>query len=354
MPILSSLIFLLKPDLIPFNITALTGVFSSVLFAYAAMHYQLLDILPIARREIFHEIESALVITRNDGMIIDCNQAFAQIYDNDRKSIIGKDFSFILYLPHELPDQHNSLLNIKKELTTAQSILVREIKIQTSSGIKHFEVIVQPVFSDRKKLLGRLYRLTDLSRERQLRQLLAEQNSQLETANQSLTKRAQLASDIKRMTIRNQLARELHDQLGHTIIMTISALEKIEKMADEESRWNELRNLQSHLEDLLQKSNEEEANSADDNQNIGRIFEILKQENKRSSLVLVTDLQGSAALIPANHNHELLQICREAITNAVKHGNANQVNIFLKISDSHYDLIIVDDGEGNPGYSNGF
>jgi PAS domain S-box-containing protein len=353
LPVIASLLFILDLNILPFDVTALISVFSSVLFAYSAMHYQLLDILPIARREIFHEIESALVITRNDGMIIDCNQAFAQIYDSDRKSIIGKDFSLLLYLPGDLTSEHNSLISINKELTTALTKIDREIKIQTNSGLKHFEVIVQPIYG-RKKLIGRLYRLTDLSREKQLRQMLSDQNKQLESANQSLTKRAQLASDIKRMTIRNQLARELHDQLGHTIIMTISALEKIERMPDDDNRWLELENLRDHLIDLLQRTSDEDNAAIDENQNVSRIFETLKQENQKSGLVLVTDIQGNATIIPAHHNHDILQICREAITNAVKHGKAGQVNIFLKIADSHYDLIIVDDGNGNPDYSTGF
>lgn len=260
----------------------------------------------------------------------------------------------MLYLPGELPDEHNSLLNLHKELTSAHSRIVKEIKVQTNSGIKHFEIIVQPVFSGRGKLIGRLYRLTDLSRERQLRQMLADQNSQLESANQSLTKRAQLAAEIKRMTIRNQLARELHDQLGHTIIMTISALEKIEKLPDDSQRWIELENLSAHLADLLQKSGNEDGSAVDENQTISRIFENLKHENQNSGITLITDIQGNTTAIPVKHYHDILQICREAITNAVKHGNASQINVFLKIGDNQYDLIIVDNGDGDPDYSTGF
>ena len=58
--------------------------------------------------------------------------------------------------------------------------------------------------------------------------------------------------------------------------------------------------------------------------------------------------------IPDTHIHDLQQICREAATNSVKHGHADQLDYFLQITDTSYDLVIVDNGRSISEYSKGF
>lgn len=355
LPLISSIYRMISPSDFAFDWTPLAAVMSSLMFAAAASSYRFLDVLPLARRDIIHEMESALVITRDDGLVIDCNQTFAQIHGADRKTIIGQYLSQLLYMPYESSDEHQALLNMQKRLMTAVDPLTVEIKIQTDTGLRLYEVMMLPLLTPRKHLIGRLYRLTDLTREHQLRQLLSEQNKQLEVANQSLERRTKLTADIKRMSIRNQLARELHDQLGHTIIMALSALEQIDQLSDEDERWNELDLLREHLSLQLQRAvpaDPEDTSRFVDS--VNRMFESLKKESEKAGVRLSIDVQGKSSLIPAEHTHDLLQICREAITNSVKHGNSKLVSIFLKASDTEYDLAILDDGGGSMEYSDGF
>lgn len=359
LPLAAAMIYLLCSDRFLFDPVPLTAALVSSLLAFAAVHLQLLDILPVARRDIMNEMDSLLAIVRDDGMIIDCNESFARVSENERRDTIGKNIKELI-MPVMEKDNELSNLAAYNELIEAEKTLIKEIELNTISGKRYFEIMVKPFFAGRNKLRGRLFRMTELSRERQLREMLADQNKQLASANYSLSKRTRIAADLKRMTVRNQLARELHDQLGHTIIMALSSIDRIEKEDEDSKRWSQLDELMVNVSDLLQRSLPENESVKDAYDLKDKIFGVsavlaeLQRESTQAGIEVEFDIQGPADDIPLEHLHDLSQIFRETMTNAVKHGNAEKMDYFLMVTDNGYDVIIADNGEAGKQFTKGF
>lgn len=357
LPLTIVILNIYQSELFIFDPIPLTAAVVSSLLALAATRLHLIDIMPLARRDIMNEMDSLLAIVRNDGMIIDCNEAFARVADGERRDTIGKNIKELI-MPVMENENELSNLTAYTDLIESENEIVREIELNTLTGRRYFEVMVKPFFTGRNKLRGRLIRLTELSRERQLRQLLADQNKQLAAANYSLSKRTRIAADLKRMTVRNQLARELHDQLGHTIIMALSSIDRIDK--DNLDRWDQLDELMKNVSELLQRSLPEKNSQYDEVQIQNKIFGIsailseLKQDAVQAGIQVEFDIQGPADEVPADHLHDLSQIFRETMTNAVKHGKADKIDYFMMINDNGYDVIIADNGTAEAKFEKGF
>src|SRR5690554_3521889 len=116
------------------------------------------------------------------------------------------------------------------------------------------------------------------------------------------------------MTVRNQLARELHDQLGHTIIMTLSSIDRIEKDNIDEQRWLKLDELMVSVSDLLQRSLPDKKVTDEINQHkistygVAAILKDLQSDSIQAGIEVEFDIQGSSEKIPASHFHDINQI----------------------------------------------
>ncbi|MDD4682134.1 MAG: PAS domain-containing protein [Eubacteriales bacterium] len=353
------ILYLFSHEILLFELLPAITAVSSLILPAIGLKMDVFDYMYIPRREIMNRMDNGLAIIRDDDVIIDCNSAFARICNVDKMELLGKSIYEIL-IP--VSDNSNSMnnVNIFKSLVSSITQTVREIELKVGESTNYFEIMVKPVFGRNRRLKGRLFRMNELSREKELRKLLADQNRQLAAANHSLRKRTKMAADLKRMTVRNQLAREIHDQLGHTIIMTLSALEQIEKKSNENERWLEIDKLSENVRMQLQRSIGSKTTELSNDQlsvnhtSIKNVLNEIKQEAENSGIRVNYDIQGSVLNIPDTHIHDLQQICREAATNSVKHGHADQLDYFLQITDTSYDLVIVDNGRSVSEYSKGF
>lgn len=318
---------------------------SVLVFGFAVLRYHLLDVTPLARRIILNEINSALAITGLDDRLIDHNQALARLFE---PAVSIQPFMPVHVLFPQL-----------KQTSREQLPEKREVMIDTISGHQLFEWTIHSVLDRKGRAVGRVHRLVDIEQEHQLRQLLGEQNKQLEEANSSLKHYVSLASDLRSMVVRNRLAREMHDSIGHTLIILIAILERVvdKKIQMEQDRQQEmLKEAVTMMEQVLQgltvipMNKREEAASGQ----LAEAIRTLSRDTALSGTHLETDLRGAIDQIPKDHAVELIQICREAITNAVKHGHAKTIHLFLQSSQNRYDLVILDDGKGTQKIEKGF
>ena len=372
--------------LISWPIAVVPQLFTAVIIVYslAAMHFHFLDITPLARRIIMNEIDIALAITRLDDRVIDTNLAFVRLFEHHGP------IAHLAQIGHVCPELQVGLSDVLP--------IRREVLLETATGPALFDWSVQTIANHSGRPVGRMHQLTELESERQLRLILAGQNEQLETANQSLQKHVEIATELRSMTVRNRLAREMHDSLGHLLIILIAQLERLnsedqvsrenhEGDADRISRQDELKQaailLQKVLEqlperlperlpeqELFQTSLESPQTPADvlqaisyeqdrtasstDSDDLTARLKNMSDELRRSGLHVEIQLRGPIENIPVDHNDDLMQICREAVTNAVKHGQATTINIFIMASQTQYELIILDNGAGQPEFEKGF
>ncbi len=79
-------------------------------------------------------------------------------------------------------------------------------------------------------------------------------------------------------------------------------------------------------------------------QDVARTFEDTTGVSVRCA---VSGLNESGEL-PAEVNHHLEQVLREALSNAARHGQAKEISVEIRFAPDELDLVIVDDGYGIP------
>ena len=149
-------------------------------------------------------------------------------------------------------------------------------------------------------------------------------------------------------TERAKIARELHDLLGHHLTALNINLQVANHLAEKYDSPADLKQpiSQSYfLAKLLLSDVREAVSVIRENQHIDIAKAIKGIESSFPKLTInVTGTELNIENIELLH--DLLRCIQEAVTNAVKHGNASVVNICLISTDSTIEVEITDNGNG--------
>lgn len=80
---------------------------------------------------------------------------------------------------------------------------------------------------------------------------------------------------------------------------------------------------------------------------------MIHEINKSGQNVTLT-FQGTPAVIPHKIHEAAIRLCQEAVTNAIRHGNAEKIDIIIRMSLEHLELYIIDNGAGCNEIKKGF
>ncbi|WEK54400.1 MAG: hybrid sensor histidine kinase/response regulator transcription factor [Candidatus Cohnella colombiensis] len=188
----------------------------------------------------------------------------------------------------------------------------------------------------------------------QMRILLKENEDQLLEILDKNRALAQYAKQVEQLTIleeRNRISRELHDTIGHTFTSIIAGLEVLRLQADpsEEAREKRmetlLRTARKGLEDI--RDHVHQSDKLSDSQLLHEHIERLAAEmSQNTGADILFHMEGEAVVLQQQHQIALLRCAQEAMTNAIRHGQAKRVDIRLVFNSDKVQLEIVDDGSG--------
>ena len=145
---------------------------------------------------------------------------------------------------------------------------------------------------------------------------------------------------------RNRMAREIHDSLGHTLTFLIKIqegaildfghdnermIEAIE-MANKTTRQG-LKELRLSLYDIMPERQEADS-----------LFEKLERlaldfRNSGIKIKISNDLEDD--YINTEMSQTIFRICQEAVTNSVKHGDADEIHFIMKRNNDILKLFII-------------
>lgn len=163
----------------------------------------------------------------------------------------------------------------------------------------------------------------------------------------------ELAQKEELLTMRNAISKDLHDEIGSTLtsINILSALsektyEKQPQQAKEMLQTISLQSktVQQSMSDIvwsMRSENETGASLAT------RIREIVLPITELLNIetTIFFDEETSHMVLPISYKKELLMICKEAVTNTVKHAGATTLSIALKKINNTLQLTIQDNGK---------
>lgn len=333
---------------LPMDITPISCIISLLIFAIAAFKYRFVDITPMAYKEVLRQSTDGILLVDKTGLIIERNEAFDLHFCHHLPSdpiTTIKDFLNILtkYMKFTgLPFASGSLDHM---LLTAHNA-----EICLPEGLC-FKVLIEPVFVHKKRYCGALIRFIDDSSRKKILDLLTWNNSELAQANHILEKKAEVQRQLTVARVRSFMAKEVHDILGHTVVLVVAMLE-VALLKVRNGNQDVLEYI-DHSIGLLKKglielenSTRENRTSKTENVSLFQSLQLLAGQLKSSGIVLEITVQGQSHELDSKHTDNIYRICREAVTNSVRHGKATLINIIFRFYSNRYELYILDNGIG--------
>lgn len=169
-----------------------------------------------------------------------------------------------------------------------------------------------------------------------------------------LTRLAYSAKEAAVLVERTRIGQEIHDGLAQSFTGILMQLGAAEEFPPCKRKNSELNTILQRIRDLARDGLSEARRSVmalrlDQTRRAG--LEIaLRQLAERSTVpggvTCTFEGGGIATGLKPEHEHELLRISQEAVSNAVRHGRPRNVHITMTDADANWELAVADDGVG--------
>ena len=184
------------------------------------------------------------------------------------------------------------------------------------------------------------------------RELLIALGSQVTLALE-LTRLAYVGKKAAVLEERNRIGQEIHDGLAQAFTGILMQLGAAEELQESDSR-KKLSLVLNRIRDLAKEGLTEARRSVlalrPEETRRGSLTIALAQLAERSSVLgrVVCTFEGGAIEtgLPPEHEHALLRIAQEAVSNAVRHANPQHVKILLAEHEADLEFSVSDDGIG--------
>ncbi|HEX5226793.1 MAG TPA: two-component regulator propeller domain-containing protein [Bryobacteraceae bacterium] len=151
---------------------------------------------------------------------------------------------------------------------------------------------------------------------------------------------------------RGRLAREIHDTLAQGFVGISSQLDAValtlDRQVDIARKHLELaRKMVRHsLTEARRSVMDLRASALEGHDLPAALSQAAHQWTAGSPVQVRVDVEGESRPLPEETEQHLLRIAQEAVTNAVKHASASQVNIHLEMANRMLSLRVADNGRG--------
>lgn len=178
-------------------------------------------------------------------------------------------------------------------------------------------------------LLGyqmKLHSMRDASMEQMNHQLIEKQNAQIYNAT---------------LKERNRIAREIHDNVGHMITRSILQVGAIGVINTDERLKAPIADLKSTLDTAMDSMRKSVHDLYDESVDLRQAFAKLKPTDSTFAFSLEYDCEDD---VPRDVKYAFIAIAKEAVNNAVKHSNGDEIRIIVREHPAFYQLEIMDNG----------
>jgi signal transduction histidine kinase len=181
----------------------------------------------------------------------------------------------------------------------------------------------------------------------------------LEGANAQLAAYATQAEELAMTQERNRLAREIHDNLGHTLTIVNVQIEAAKAVmeSDPDRALDAMEKVQNLAQKGLNQVRESVATlreSPVSNRSLDDAIEALTQEVESSGIVTAFQVTGEAYTLEHKVALALYRSAQEGLTNVCRHARASRVDVRLEFQPDEVRLEVKDNGMGTPQIKEGF
>ena len=297
-----------------FDITPIVYTWSILIFIYATFKYDFFDLTPLMKHEVTKKLDTPIIIMNHEGVII---------YVNDKAKQVFTDFQVVAsYFTEKSGSKENNILQYEDEYYRYN------ISNYRSLGGTKYIISFQNITS---------FHL--ISEE------LEKENRELANANEKLEGQIEMLKQTSHIGARNYVARELHDIIGHSLVVTMKLLE-VAKISLGKNRnktlesfekakfsvkngFNEMKQLKNGTKHVLYSSS------------------ILEREIK--SMLSTVEISGIKANFYFRGKKDTIdekvfdiikKISTELVTNTLKHANATNLLLSIAFCNNDKDLLL--------------
>ncbi len=151
---------------------------------------------------------------------------------------------------------------------------------------------------------------------------------------------------------RQRMARELHDSLEQHLIGLHLQIDTLrDRLADSPESLRKLADgvaqMLNHCRDETRRSVFELRTQMLRNEGLAAtLVQLAKEANHENGPSVITEISGESTPLERSTQFHLLRCAQEAVANALKHANANEIRICLEYKTDESHLTIADDGRG--------
>ena len=164
-----------------------------------------------------------------------------------------------------------------------------------------------------------------------------------------------LANESALARIRDALARDLHDTLAQSLAGTSLRLEGLKNWirsggdpdSEIETIKGSLREEQHHVRDLIARlrMDPRDTNRIGLEQSARTLLDALAV---RWGVAIQLEANGDSPEVTEGVAHDVSQLLREAVANAVRHGRADRISVALGVDQGNLSIVVQDNGTGFP------
>jgi signal transduction histidine kinase len=201
-----------------------------------------------------------------------------------------------------------------------------------------------------------VYTLTAVMRQRVQRDWLIgelrEAHAQLQEAHQQVQLAHAHEIELAALRERNRLAREMHDSLGHALVLIaikIEAAQRLQAVDPERAaaQWEETKALvRSTLADLRNSLAGLRLPALEEQPFREALIELGSDLQRTAQVEVTTEVPEAADMLDRPSQEILYRVVQEALANVAKHARAHHASIQLALRDGAALLEVTDDGIG--------
>jgi signal transduction histidine kinase len=178
--------------------------------------------------------------------------------------------------------------------------------------------------------------------------------AQQATLAMELTRLAYSAKEAAVLMERTRIGQEIHDGLAQAFTGILLQLGAVEEFPPCRKRGSELAVTLSHIRALAREGLAEARRSVmalrlDQTRRAGlelALRQLAERSTVKGGITCSFEGAGLTTGLKPEHEHELLRIAQEAVSNAVRHARPHKVHITLADEPAHWVLAVSDDGVG--------
>lgn len=176
----------------------------------------------------------------------------------------------------------------------------------------------------------------------ELQDTISEINNNIEASQRETIETQNYKIHAATLVERNRIAREIHDNVGHMITRAILQTGALKVVCKDENIKENIAGLNETLNNAMNSIRSSVHDLRDESFDLEQMLrDIIKEYSEKIYITLDYDMSIATS---KNVKYAFAAIVKEAVTNTIKHSNADRIEIVVREHPGFYQLLIQDNG----------